>query len=220
MPCRFVVCESAGNKHDAGSQESALNTAAHEELRNSRKTAGQGQGRGYRGNGNTSGSTISYKRNNDHTSTSNGNSSDNSNADRREDVSEKSHKKQASGRGGRQRGQNNAKNRHGRCNYCRNSTEHGRHDCPIRLSHQQSDDTQHANAAPVGAAEITIFHAWCTQVETTENANLESFQVVGNGAECSPSRDKMYQVRWSEHAGAGRYCIPGDDGNWNLHTPR
>ena len=27
---------------------------------------------------------------------------------------------------------------------------------------------------------------------TTENANLESFQVGGNGVECSPSRDKMY----------------------------
>ena len=81
----------------------------------------------------------------------------------------------------------------GRCNYCHNSTEHCWHDCPLRLSHQQSDDIQHANAALVGAAEGTISHAWCTQIETTENANLESFQVVvGNDAECSRSRDKMY----------------------------
>ena len=77
--------------------------------------------------------------------------------------------------------------------YCRTSTEHCWHDCPLRLSHQQSDDIQHANAALVGAAEGTISHAWCTQIETTENANLESFQVVvGNDAECSRSRDKMY----------------------------
>ena len=183
--------ERTGGKNDVGRHESALNTTAHEEPRNSRRINGRGQGRGYRGNGNTSSSTKSNNINDDHTSTSNGNSSDNSNADRREDVSEKSHKKQASGRGGRQRGQNNAKNRHGRCNYCRNPTEHGWHDCPLRLSHQQSDDTQNANAALVGA-EGTICHAWCTQVETTENAHLESFQVAGNGAGCSPSCGKMY----------------------------
>ena len=140
MPCRFVVCESAGNKHDAGSQESALNTAAHEELRNSRKTAGQGQGRGYRGNGNTSGSTISYKRNNDHTSTSNGNSSDGSNAGRRRYSSEFTHSNQGSVRGGRRWGRKYGKNVHGRCSYCRNSTEHSWHDCLLRLSHQQSHD--------------------------------------------------------------------------------
>ena len=60
------------------------------------------------------------------------------------------------------------------------------------FTYRTSDDTQHAHEL-VGAAEGTISHAWCTQIETTENANLESFQVVvGNDAECSRSRDKMY----------------------------
>ena len=44
----------------------------------------------------------------------------------------------------------------------------------------------------VCAADRTVSHAWYTQVEITENADLKSFQVVGNGAECSPSRHNMY----------------------------
>ena len=38
--------------------------------------------------------------------------------------------------------------------YCRTSTEHCWHDCPLRLRHQQSDDAQHGNAALVGAVEV------------------------------------------------------------------
>ena len=43
--------ELVGGGNDAGSHDSALNTTAHEELRNSRKSRnnGRGQGRGYRG---------------------------------------------------------------------------------------------------------------------------------------------------------------------------
>ena len=92
-----------------------------------------------------------------------------------------------SGRGGRGRGPNDGKNRHGRCNYCGNSTEHGWNDCPLRLSHQQQDETQHANATQVGSSDESTSHAWCT---TTENADLEKFQVViGDGAERLPSND-------------------------------
>ena len=108
--------ERAGGENDAGSHESASNTTAHVEPRNSRRNNGRGQGRGYRGNGNTSSSTRSNNRNDDHMSTSNGNSSDDSNTGRREHASERSHRNQASGRGGRQRGRNDGKNRHGRYN--------------------------------------------------------------------------------------------------------
>ena len=146
-------------------------------------------------------------------STSNGNSSDDSNTGRREESSERSHRNQAFGRGGRQRGRSDGKN------HC-NSTEHGWHDRPLRPSHQQRDDTQHANAALVGATEGSVSHAWCTQVEKTENADLESFQVVvGNGAECSPSRDKRYDeantrvqedVAFPAMMGIGIRTPPGD----------
>ena len=90
-------------------------------------------------------------------------------------------------RGGTGRGRNDGKNRHGRCNHCLNSTKHGWHDCPLRFLHQQTDETQHDTH--VSLAEASTAHAWCT---TTENADLECFQVVvGDGAECSSSQDKM-----------------------------
>ena len=78
-------------------------------------------------------------------------------------------------RGGRRRNRNDGNNRHGRCNYCRNFTEHGWQDCPLRHSHQKSDDTYHVNAANVSSQRGCIPHAWCT---TTENADSENFQVV------------------------------------------
>ena len=132
--------ESAGRDENyAGSNESALNTTALEEPRNSRRSHGRGKGRGHRGNGNTQSSATGNNNNGGYMSMhSNGNSSDDTN--------------HHSGRGGCERGRNNGKNRHGRCRYCRDSTEHGWHDYHLRLSHQQSDDTQHATAAQVGGA--------------------------------------------------------------------
>ena len=80
---------------------------------------------------------------------------------------------------------NDGKNRHSRCNYCRNSTDHGWHDCPLRHSHQESDDTYHVNAAQVSSQRECIAHAWCT---ITENADLENLQlVIGDSAERPPS---------------------------------
>ena len=76
-------------------------------------------------------------------------------------------------------------------NCCRNSTEHGWNDCPLRLPHQQQNETQHANAIQVSSSDEYISHAWCT---TTENADSEDFQVVvGDGAEHPPRNDEMYE---------------------------
>ena len=98
----------------------------------------------------------SNNRNDDHAS--NGNSSNDSN--------------HTSGREGRERGRNDGKSRHGRCNYCRNSTEHGGHG---RLLRNRQSDTQHANAAQVGGAAEgnTVSLAWCILEDITFPAMME-----------------------------------------------
>ena len=60
--------------------------------------------------------------------------------------------------------------------YCRNPTEHGWHGCPRRLSHQQSDDTEHANAAQVGdtVGGNNVSLAWCTQEDIAFLAVMET----------------------------------------------
>ena len=185
--------ERAGGENDAGSHETAMNTTVHEEPLNSRSMVEVKDEDTAEIVTRTNNPVRCNNNNGGYTSTnSNGNSYDTSNAGGTEDASERSHTNQTSGRGGRQRGRNVGKNRHGRCSYCCNSTERGWHDCPLRLSHQQSDDTQHANAVLVGATEGNMFHAWCTQVAITENADLESVQVVvGEGAEYSPNHDQI-----------------------------
>ena len=86
------------------------------------------------------------------------------------------------GRRERRRNHHDGKNRHGRCNYCQNSTEHGWHDCPLRLSHQESGGTYHVNTAQVNSQWESISHAWCTQVQAiTRKANVESFEFVDDG---------------------------------------
>ena len=170
-----------------------LNTAAYERSRNpSRRTNGR-DGRKYRGNGtrNTNSSARSNNNNGGYTSrNTNGNLSEYSNSSRSESARERRHGNRA-GRGGRWRNRNDGKNRHGRCNYCRNSTEHGWHGCPLRHSHQESEGTYHVSAAQVSSQRECIFHAWCS---ITENADLENFQVViGDGAERPPSNDEVYE---------------------------
>ena len=98
-------------------------------------------------------STRSRSRNDDHAS--NGNSSGDIN--------------RTFGRGGRERGRMYGNNRHGRSSYCRNSTEHGWHGCPLRLSpHQQSDKTGGA----VGEDNVPL--AWCTQEDIAFPAVMET----------------------------------------------
>ena len=99
------------------------------------------------------------------------------------------HGNQNYGRGGRARGRNDGRNHHGRCHYCRKSTEHGWNDFTLRLSHQHQDETQHANAIQASFSDESTSHEWCT---TTENADSEKFQVViGDGAERPPSNDEI-----------------------------
>ena len=151
--------ESAGRgENNAGSHERALNTVAHDGSRNFRRNSGRGQGRGRRGNGNTNSSARGNNNNGGYTSTnSNGNSYDKSNAGGTSGGRGRGRGNQARVRRGR--GRIDGQNRHGRCNYCRNSTEHGWYDCPLRFSHQQTDETQHAKASHVSPAEASTSHA-------------------------------------------------------------
>lgn len=145
--------ESAGrDKNDAGSNDSAGNTTVREESRNSRINRAQSKGIERRGTGKTNGFETGNVNHGGLTPTNLiGNSSDDSNL--------------TSGRGRRERGRNNGKSRQGRCRYCRNSTKNDWHDCPLRLSHLQNDDPQHAKAAQVrgtvGGNNVPL--AWCTQ---------------------------------------------------------
>ena len=63
---------------------------------------------------------------------------------------------------------------------------HGWHDCPLRLSHQRSDDTQHASAAQVGGTVggNNVSLAWCTQEDIAFPAVMEigSTTPLGNTA--------------------------------------
>ena len=167
--------ERARGDSNAGSHERALDTVTHDGSRNFRRTNGRGQGRGRRRNGNTNNPARGNNNNGGYTSTnSNGNSFDSSNAGGKGGGRGKGRGNQARGRFGR--GRSDGKNRHSRRNYCRNSTEHGWHDRPLRLSHQQTDKTQHAhaNATHISSSEASTSRAWRT---TSKNADLESFQL-------------------------------------------
>ena len=186
--------ESAGRyEHYAGSRERVLNTAAYERSRSPSRRNSDRDGRKYLGNGasNTNSPARSNNNNGGYTSrNTNRNLSENSYSSRPENARDRRHGNRA-GRGGRRRNRDDGKNRHGRCNYCRNSTEHGWHDCPLRHSHQESDGTYHVNAAQVSSQREFISHAWCS---ITENADLENFWfVIGDGAERPPSNDEVYE---------------------------
>ena len=185
--------ERAGrDEHDAGSPERALNTAAYERSRNPSRNNGR-DGRKYRGNGTSNTNSPARGNNNNGGYTSrntDGNLSEDSNSSRPESARGRKHGSRAD-RGGRRRYRNDGKNRHGRCNYYRNSTEHGWHGGPLRHWHQESNDTYHVNAAQVSSQRERISHAWCS---ITENADFENFQVVvGDGAERPPSNDEVYE---------------------------
>ena len=98
-------------------------------------------GRKYRGSGTSNTNSPARGKNNNGgytSSTTNGNSSKDSNSSRPESARERRHGNRA-GRGGRRRNRNDGKNHHGRCNYCRISTEHGLHYSPLRHSNQERD---------------------------------------------------------------------------------
>ena len=62
---------------------------------------------------------------------------------------------------------------------------------PRWLSHQQQDETQHANATQVSSSDESTSHARCT---TIEDADLENFQVVvGDGAQRLPCNDSIHE---------------------------
>lgn len=72
----------------------------------------------------------------------------------------RSRRAQAGGRG-RFRLSASGVNRHGRCNYCRNSTEHGWDDRPLCIDHEQPDaPTEQANASTATVEPMTT--ACCT----------------------------------------------------------
>ena len=78
---------------------------------------------------------------------------------------------QASGRG-RGRGRDNGQNYKGRCRDCHDSTEHGWHDCPLRLRHQAEDAQEQATVTHQPAAQ-----AWFTRVQEASN-QLDDFAIV------------------------------------------
>ena len=140
-------------------------TSVHEEPLNSRKPQGRDKGRGRRGYGTTKRSATGKNNDGGYTSTtSNGNLSDDSG--------------HTPGRGRRVRRGNDGRDHCDRCRYRRNSTGHGRHDYPIRLSHQPSDDTQYDRAAQVGGAvggnHVSL--ASCTQ----ENIAFPAVMEIGS----------------------------------------
>ena len=103
-----------------------------------------------RGNNNSNGGTLRI---------TNGNLSEdsrNSSTGGPEGARERVHGNRA-GRGKRRRSRNDEKNRHGRCDYCRNSTEHGCHDCPLRHSHQEKDDAYDVNVVHSSVPNGNVF---------------------------------------------------------------
>ena len=88
----------------------------------------------------------------------NGNLSEDSNSSRPEGARTREHGNRA-GRRGRRRSLNDGKNCHGIYTYCRNSTENGWHDCPLCLSHEESDVTENVNAAQFHSQRESIDHA-------------------------------------------------------------
>ena len=115
----------------SGSHGRALNTVTHGGARGFRKQGGRGGRGGRRGNGGRTGTGSSGTHSNGG-GTSGGASAGNARGTRGNERGS-----QASG--GRGKGQDNGRNRKGRCRYCHDSTEHGWTDCPLRLRHEAED---------------------------------------------------------------------------------
>ena len=156
------------SQHDgSGTHGRAHNTVVHGGAREFRKQGGRGRGRGRRrgnGGGNASGQESSGG------SPSN-NSYGGSSAGSAQGARGGGRGNQASGRG-RGRGRDNGQNYKGRCRYCHDSTEHGWHDCPLRLRHQAEDAQEQATATHEPATQ-----AWFTRVQEDSN-ELEDFAIV------------------------------------------
>ncbi|CAB1113487.1 unnamed protein product [Ectocarpus sp. CCAP 1310/34] len=75
--------------------------------------------------------------------------------------------------GGRGKGQDTGRNRKGRCRYCHNSTEHGWHNCPLRLRHEAEEATEQADTHHT---QDSTTQAWFTRVET-EGDVLEDYAI-------------------------------------------
>ena len=169
--------KDSSNDDGTGSHGHALNTVVHGGARGFRKQGGRGQGRGRRGNG---GGIANGNNDSSNSSTSNGvfnsngNSHGGSSAGRARGARGIGRGSQTSGRRSRGRGQDNGQNHQGRCRYCHNSTEHGWHNCPLRLSHEAEDQNVNGQA---NAVQESTSHAWCTQVQEDSN-ELEDFTIV------------------------------------------
>ena len=184
--------------HDGtGSHGRALNTVVHGGKREFRSQGGRGQGRSRRRN---SGKAV-----NENNSSSNGNNSNggfNSNgnshggngAGNAQGARGRGRGIQASGQG-RGRRQDNGQNHEVRCTYCHDSTEHGWHNCPLRLSHEAEDAKEQANAVQ----ECTS-HA-CFMQAQEGSSELEGFKlVVGDST----------QVEKAPAAAQPEECAAGD----------
>ena len=143
MQCRIRGTVSS-NDDGTVSHGRALNTVVNGGARAFRRQGGRRQGRGGRGN---DGGTANGNNNSSNSNSSNGvfNSSGNSlggssagNARGARGIGRGS---ETSGRRGRGWGQDNGQNHQRRCRYCHKSTEHGSHNCPLRLSHEVEDQS-------------------------------------------------------------------------------
>lgn len=81
----------------------------------------------------------------------------------------------------RGRGRFSGVNRYGRCNYCRNSTEHGCDDCSLPLEHVRMDaKTENANISHSSTtSNKTTSTAWRTRTISTETVSgLAEFDTI------------------------------------------
>ena len=135
------------NDDGSGSHGRALSTVVGGGAREFRGQGGRVQGRGRRGNGGrtSNGNNSSSNSNNSNGGiNSNGNSHGGSSAGSVQGVRGRGRGNQPSGRG-RGRGQDTGQKHRGCCRYCHNSTEHGWHNCPLRLSHEAEDAKEQEN---------------------------------------------------------------------------
>ena len=171
----------------SGSHGRALNTVTHGGARGFRKQGGRGGRGSRRGNGGRTG-TGSSGSNSNGGGTSGGASAGNAHGARGNERGS-----QASG--GRGKGPDNGRNRKGRCRYCHGSTEHGWHNCPLRLRHEAEDANEQADAHNT---RDSTTHAWFTRVET-EGDELEDYAIVFG--EDTQAQDVLAAAQPEERAG-------------------
>ncbi|CAB1099484.1 unnamed protein product [Ectocarpus sp. CCAP 1310/34] len=157
----------------SGSHGRALNTVTHGGARGFRKHGGRGGRGGRRGNGGrtTNGSTNGSSNGNYSSGGGSAGNAGGGSAGNAQGARGNYRGNNASG--GRGKGQDTGRNRKGRCRYCHNSTEHGWHNCPLRLRHEAEEATEQADTHHT---QDSTTQAWFTRVET-EGDVLEDYAI-------------------------------------------